>query len=97
MAIYIKTEHFTKAAENLSNKQRTTYINQHKEWVNSLKKAGFNIKSGYLVNKDLQPGGGGLMIIEVDNYDIAENIIRNDPMIKNKLVEWELHEWIKVD
>ena len=28
------------------------------------------------------------------NYDLKQKIIKNDPMIKNDLVEWKLNEWI---
>ena len=32
--------------------------------------------------------------IEMNNYKNALEIIRNDPMIKNDLVEWKLNEWV---
>jgi len=40
------------------------------------------------------PGDGGLLILEMNNYKNALEIIKNDPMIKNDLVEWKLNEWI---
>jgi len=40
------------------------------------------------------PGAGGLLILEINNYKNALKIIKNDPMIKNDLVEWKLNEWI---
>jgi hypothetical protein len=30
----------------------------------------------------------------MNNYKNALKIIKNDPMIKNKLVEWKLNEWV---
>ena len=27
-------------------------------------------------------------------YDLKQKIIKNDPMIKNDLVEWKLNEWV---
>ena len=53
------------------------------------------IKKEYLINNDLKrPGAGGLLILEINNYENALKIIKNDPMIKNDLVEWKLNEWI---
>ena len=40
------------------------------------------------------PGDGGLLILEMNNYKNALEIIKNDPMIKNDLVEWKLNEWV---
>ena len=28
------------------------------------------------------------------NHDLKQKIIKNDPMIKNNLVEWKLNEWV---
>jgi len=30
----------------------------------------------------------------MNNYKNALKIIKNDPMIKNDLVEWKLNEWV---
>ena len=59
-----------------------------------LKKRGINIKSGFLVDELKRPGEGGLLILEMNNYKSALKIIKNDPMIKNNLVEWKLNEWV---
>ena len=59
-----------------------------------LKKEGFNIKSGFLIDELKRPGYGGLLILEMNNYKNALEIIKNDPMIKNDLVEWKLNEWV---
>ena len=69
----------------------------HKEWVNSISKSGRHIYSGYLTNEKKIPGGGGLLIIEAKDYSTAKKIIEEDPMIKNKLVIWELQEWISIN
>ena len=44
-----------------------------------------------------QPGAGGLLIIEIETYKDALEIIKNDPMIKNNIVEWKLNEWIDIN
>jgi len=71
-------------------------IDKHKLWIKELKKAGVNIKSGFLVNEIKEPGAGGLLIIEVKTYEEALKIIKEDPMIKNKIVDWKLNEWIDI-
>ena len=60
-------------------------------------KNGINIKSGFLVDELKRPGDGGLLILEMNNYKNALKIIKNDPMIKNDLVEWKLNEWVDPD
>ena len=71
-------------------------ISDHKKWVKNLIKKGINIQSGFLVNYQKQPGGGGLLFIESNSYSEALNVIKNDPMIVNNLVNWELYEWIDI-
>ena len=97
MPIFIKTETFNKKALNLSNKERKNFLLMHKEWVQNISESGDYIRSGYLINEQKMPGGGGLLIIEAKNYLTAEKIIKEDPMIKNKLVIWKLQEWIPIN
>ena len=95
MPIFVKTEIIKK--EFISkNKLKKKLIDKHKLWIKELKKAGVNIKSGFLVNEIKEPGAGGLLIIEVKTYEDALKIINEDPMIKNKIVDWELNEWIDI-
>ena len=95
MPIFIKTELIKK--EYLIQKDiRKRVINEHIQWVENLKRKGINIKSGFLVNKLKQPGDGGLLILDVETYQDALEIIKNDPMIKNNIVEWKLNEWIDI-
>ena len=95
MAIFVKTEIIKK--EFISkNKLKKKLIDKHKLWIKELKKTGVNIKSGFLVNEIKEPGAGGLLIIEVNTYEEALKIIKKDPMIKNKIVDWKLNEWIDI-
>ena len=95
MPIFVKTEIIKK--EFISNsKLKKKFIDKHILWIKNLKKAGVNIKSGFLVNEIKEPGAGGLLIIEVKNYNDAINIVKEDPMIKNKVVDWKLSEWIDI-
>ena len=95
MPFFVKTEILKK--EFISNsKIKKKFIDKHILWIKDLKKAGVNIKSGFLVNEIKEPGAGGLLIIEVKTYEEALKIIKEDPMIKNKIVDWKLNEWIDI-
>ena len=95
MAFFIKTE--TIKREYLLNIElKKTIINDHITWVKGLKSKGLNIKSGFLIDKDKKPGEGGLLVIECETYQDAETIIKNDPMIKSKIVNWKLNQWIDI-
>ena len=95
MPIFVKTEIIKK--EFISkNKLKKKFVEKHILWIKELKKAGVNIQSGFLVNNVKEPGAGGLLIIEVKTYEEALKIIKEDPMIKNKIVDWKLNEWIDI-
>ena len=95
MTFFIKTEIIKK--EYLIQKDiRNKIINDHIKWIKTLKGKGINIKSGFLVDELKQPGAGGLLILEIETYKDALEIIKNDPMIKNNLVDWKLNEWIQI-
>ena len=95
MPTFIKTELIKK--EYLIQKDfRKKVINEHIQWIDNLKRKGIKIKSGFLVNEFKQPGDGGLLILDVETYQDALEIIKNDPMIKNNIVEWKLNEWIDI-
>ena len=95
MPIFVKTEIIKKEFIS-NNKFKKQLIDMHKLWIKELTKAGINIKSGFLVNEIKEPGAGGLLIIEVKTYAEALKIIKEDPMIKNKIVDWKLNEWIDI-
>ena len=94
MPFFVKTE-IIKKEYLIKNDLKRKIINEHIDWIKKLKKEGINIKSGFLVDDLNRPGGGGLLIIEMNNYKNALKIIKNDPMIKNNLVEWKLNEWVE--
>ena len=96
MPIFIKTEIIKK--EYLIQKDiRKKVINEHIQWIENLKRKGINIKSGFLVNELKQPGDGGLLILDIETYQDALEIMKKDPMIKNNIVEWKLSEWIDIN
>ena len=95
MPIFIKTELIKK--EYLIQKDiKKKIIKEHIQWIENLKRKGINIKSGFLVNELKQPGDGGLLILDIETYQDALKIIKQDPMIKNNIVEWKLNEWIDI-
>ena len=95
MPIFIKTELIKK--EYLNNKVlRKKILYEHKLWVKRLLETGINIKSGFLVDEYKKPGSGGFLIVEMKTFKDALEIIKDDPMIKNNIVEWKLNEWIDI-
>ena len=95
MPLFVKTEIIKK--EFISDSMlKKKFIDEHILWIKDLKKTGINIKSGFLVNEIKEAGAGGLLIIEVKTYQEALKIIKEDPMIKNKIVDWKLSEWIDI-
>ena len=95
MPIFIKTE-FIKKEYLIQKDIRKKVINEHIQWIGNLKRKGINIKSGFLVNELKRPGDGGLLILDIETYQNALKIIKQDPMIKNNIVEWKLNEWIEI-
>ena len=95
MPIFVKTE-IIKKEFITDNKFKKKFVEKHILWIKELKKAGVNINSGFLVNEIKEPGAGGLLIIEGNTYEEALKIIKEDPMIKNKIVDWKLNEWIDI-
>ena len=96
MPIFIKTE-LIKKEYLIQNDFRNKIINEHINWIKKLIKKGIDIKSGFLVDEFKKPGAGGLLIIEMNTYKDALEIIKKDPMIKNNIVEWKLNEWIDIN
>jgi len=94
MPLFIKTERFTKETLNLLPEERNKYLAQHKYWVEKLIASGEKLSTGYLTNKERQPGGGGLLVIEAPSFAAAKEVLEQDPMIANNLVSWELQEWV---
>jgi len=95
MPIFVKTEIIKKEFIS-NNKLKKKFIDKHILWIKELKKSGVNIKSGFLVNEIKEPGAGGLLIIEEKTYKDALKLVKEDPMIKHKIVDWKLSEWIDI-
>ena len=89
MAWFIKTETF-----RLPHQQVRPHLRAHHQWVAGLRQQGVVISSGYLVDQDGRPGGGGLLLLAAEDYATAEAVVRQDPLIANGCVDWQLQGWI---
>ena len=75
MPFFVKTE-IIKKEHLINNDLKRKIIKEHIDWIKRLKKEGINIKSGFLVDELKKPGDGGLLILEMNNYKNALNIIK---------------------
>lgn len=72
------------------------HLAAHRAWVTQLRAAGVVISSGYLVDGQGQPGGGGLLVLQAADHAAAERLIRRDPMVCSGGVAWRLERWVPV-
>ena len=70
------------------------HLEAHRAWVQELRQQGVRISSGYLVDAQGQPGGGGMLLLEAPDYASAEALIRDDPMLRSGGVDWQLGQWV---
>ena len=86
---FCKTEQFSKPFPVVK-----PHLEAHKKWVEELRRQGYSITSGYRVDSEGKPGGGGLMFLAAANYEEALSIVQQDPLIVNDCVDWQLNGWI---
>lgn len=67
------------------------HVRAHHAYVKELIARGHQARSGYWGDF-----GGGMLIFEADSLAQAQEIVAQDPLIKNNCVEYELHEWCLV-
>ena len=96
MAWFVKHETFTAETAALPMTERRPLLEAHRAWVEQESAAGRRIRSGFLVDGQQRPGGGGLLIFEAASYAEALAWVQQDPMIQAALVSWTLQEWIPV-
>ncbi len=89
MPWFIKTETL-----RLPAAEARPHLAAHCAWVADLRSRGIRLSSGYLVDGEGRPGGGGLLVLEAADYGAAEELIRQDPMLLGDCVEWRLHQWL---
>jgi len=88
MPWFVKTERFLRPYAELK-----PHLAAHRAWVEQLREEGVRISSGYLVDGEAQPGGGGLLLLECADYATAAALVAQDPMLLSGGVEWSLGEW----
>ena len=89
---YVKTESFVK---DKSFAEIKPHLMAHKEWVAGLRASGsMRITSGYRVDENDRPGGGGLMLFAASDYGAALTLVKQDPLVANGCVDWQLNRWI---
>ena len=69
------------------------HLAAHRRWVEELRQKGVVISSGYLVDGEGQPGGGGLLVLEAPSHAEAESLVQRDPMVLSGGVDWQLQQW----
>ncbi|MEB3321489.1 MAG: YciI family protein [Synechococcaceae cyanobacterium] len=89
MPWFIKTETF-----RVPHEQVRPHLAAHRAWVERLRAEGVEVSSGYLVDGEGRPGGGGLLVVAARDHAAAEALVRQDPMIRSGCVEWKLQGWI---
>ena len=88
---FVKTETFK---TSLGFPAIKPHLEEHKVWVDGLRSKGMKITSGYRVDAEGRPGGGGLMLFAADDHKSAEELVLQDPLIANDCVDWQLNGWI---
>lgn len=87
---FVKTEQFCKPFPEVK-----PHLEAHRTWVRSLREANEQtIVSGYRVDENDRPGGGGLMIFAAKDYAAAKKFVMCDPLVANECVDWQLNKWI---
>ena len=87
---FVKTETFCKPFPEVR-----PHLEAHREWVKSMRAGGDEtIVSGYRVDENDRPGGGGLMIFAAQDYAAAEALVKCHPLVANGCVDWQLNKWI---
>ena len=80
---------FVKIEEGIVDK--TTFdrhVPAHKAYVRDLITKGYKARTGYWAKL-----GGGMLLFEASSMEEAEEIVAQDPLIKNGCVKYQLHEW----
>ena len=58
-----------------------------------LRHEGRRVSSGYLVDDQGRPGGGGLLLLEAPDHAAAMALVLQDPMVIGGCVHWQLQGW----
>jgi uncharacterized protein YciI len=80
---------FVKIEQGIVNKAVfDQFVPAHTAYVKGLIQQGHQVKTGYWRER-----GGGMMLFQAANFAEAETIVKQDPLIQNGCVNYQLHEW----
>ena len=83
---------FVKIERGIVDKQIfDRHVSAHLKYVQSLTERGHKAQTGYWRNS-----AGGMLIFEADSWETAESLVKQDPLIENCCVDYDLHEWVQV-
>ncbi len=67
------------------------YVPDHIRYVKHLNEQGHKACTGYWKER-----GGGMLLFEAASLAEAQQIVAQDPLVRNGCVTYELHEWCVV-
>jgi len=70
------------------------HLEAHREWVAAERAGGYPVVSGYRVDENGKPGGGGLMLFRAASHEEAVAFVANDPLVANECVSYQVNRWI---
>jgi len=89
MPWFIKTETF-----RVPHAEVRPHLEAHRAWVVQQRARGVRLSSGYLVDGEGRPGGGGLLLLQAADYASAAALVRQDPIVASGCVDWQLQGWL---
>ena len=84
MPWFIKTETF-----RVPHAEVRPHLEAHRAWVVQQRARGVRLSSGYLVDGEGRPGGGGLLLLQAEDYASAAALVRKDPIVARGCVDWQ--------
>jgi uncharacterized protein YciI len=86
---FVKTERFCQPFPVVK-----PHLEAHRKWVAAQRENGYQVTSGYRVDAEGRPGGGGLMLFRAASHEAAIAFVGNDPLVANGCVDYQVNRWI---
>lgn len=84
---------FVKIEEGIVDKSIfDQYIPAHRAYVRDLISQGHQAKTGYWSQR-----GGGMLLFQAESMAEAQEIVAQDPLIKNNCVNYQIFQWCIVE
>jgi uncharacterized protein YciI len=68
------------------------FVPAHKAYVQALNAAGHQATTGYW-----KQSRGGMLLFHAADLTQAQQLVSQDPLIMNRCVEYDLHEWVQIN